>query len=81
LFNQYKEKSVKTSFLNLESAHVEICSGRFTALLGGALGAFTQDTAANGCPIYEAESHHDWNAMLYRFYVLLSTEHISSNVL
>jgi hypothetical protein len=81
LFNQYKEKSAKTSFPKLESALVEICSGRFTALLGAAMGAFTQDAATNGRYVYEAESRHDWDAVLYRFYVLSSSECVSSNVL
>jgi len=45
------------------------------------MGAFTQDAATNGRPVYKTESRHDWDAVLYRFYVLSSSERVSSNVL
>ncbi|KAJ6543484.1 hypothetical protein B0H10DRAFT_1374321 [Mycena sp. CBHHK59/15] len=73
-----KEKGV--TFDVLSSEELGIISGRLSAILSAAVGAFTLDTKRKGISVYEAESRHDWDALLYRFYAT-ANERVSSYVL
>ncbi|KAJ7195480.1 hypothetical protein GGX14DRAFT_676693 [Mycena pura] len=52
----------------LSSIHQEFISGRLSALLSATVGAFTMSAKQNNVRIDEAESRHDWDALMYRFY-------------
>ncbi|KAJ6580198.1 hypothetical protein B0H10DRAFT_2099203 [Mycena sp. CBHHK59/15] len=73
-----KEKDV--TFDDLSSEALDIISGRLSAILSAAVGAFTLDAKRQGISVYEAESRHDWDALLYRFYATAS-ERVSAYVL
>ncbi|KAJ6572627.1 hypothetical protein B0H10DRAFT_2106578 [Mycena sp. CBHHK59/15] len=73
-----KEKDV--TFDDLSSEALDIISGRLSAILSAAVGAFTLDAKRQGISAYEAESRHDWDALLYRFYATAS-ERVSAYVL
>jgi hypothetical protein len=78
LLRQYKEVSAAAGVLN--KVHTRIIADRLSLLLSATVGAFTLAARAAGRPVYEAESRHDWDALLYRFYVG-TDEIISPNVL
>jgi hypothetical protein len=81
LFSQYEALiTAKKEPGELELAHVEILSERLSLLLSATLGAFTFEAAAKGRRVYEAEWRHDWDEMLYRFWVITG-ESLSSHVL
>ncbi|KAJ7455977.1 hypothetical protein B0H11DRAFT_2322162 [Mycena galericulata] len=42
--------------------------GRLSGLLSAATGAYTMRAKHYNVPVYEAESRHDWDALLYHFY-------------
>ncbi|KIM84941.1 hypothetical protein PILCRDRAFT_376392 [Piloderma croceum F 1598] len=64
----------------LNKVHARIIADRLSLLLSATVGAFTLAAWAAGRPVYEEESRHDWDALLYRFYVG-TDEIISPNVL
>ncbi|KAJ7748765.1 hypothetical protein DFH07DRAFT_1062461 [Mycena maculata] len=42
--------------------------GRLSGLLSAATGAYTKRAKQYNVPVYEAESRHDWDVLLYHFY-------------
>ncbi|KAJ7757724.1 hypothetical protein DFH07DRAFT_458131 [Mycena maculata] len=42
--------------------------GRLSVLLSVATGAYTMRAKRHNVPVYEAESRHDWDTLLYHFY-------------
>ncbi|KAJ7619873.1 hypothetical protein B0H17DRAFT_636171 [Mycena rosella] len=42
--------------------------GRLSGLLSAATGAYTMRAKHHNVPVYEAESRHDWDALLHHFY-------------
>lgn len=79
LFTKYKtfqkgaekapKKPIEAYSAVLEDADIEVLSGRFSTLLWATTGAFTRITRAQRRNANEAERRHDWDAMLYRFFV------------
>jgi hypothetical protein len=81
LFSQYDElQAAEKKPSELQLPHVNILSERLSLLLSATLGAFTLEAAAKGRRVYEAEWRHDWDEVLYRFYITTG-ERISSRVL
>jgi hypothetical protein len=80
LFRQYEETRLKDPPGILDGSHVGIIERRLSLLLSATVGAYTLAAQVVGRPIYEAECRHDWDAVLYRFYVG-QDEIISANVL
>jgi formate hydrogenlyase subunit 3/multisubunit Na+/H+ antiporter MnhD subunit len=64
----------------LDTVHIHLMADRLSILLSATVGAFTLAARAAGHPAYQAEYRHDWDALLYRFYVG-ADEIISPNVL
>ncbi|KAJ7763998.1 hypothetical protein DFH07DRAFT_1059213 [Mycena maculata] len=52
----------------LPPLHQKILFGRLSGLLSAVAGAYTMRAKRHNVPVYEAESRHDWDALLYHFY-------------
>ncbi|KAJ7442924.1 hypothetical protein B0H11DRAFT_2291930, partial [Mycena galericulata] len=52
----------------LPPLHQNILFGRLSGLLSAVAGAYTMRAKRHDVPVYEAESRHDWDALLYHFY-------------
>ncbi|KAJ7077154.1 hypothetical protein B0H15DRAFT_569586 [Mycena belliarum] len=64
----------------LTDAHRNILFGRLSALLSVTVGSYTLEAKRRNITVYEAESRHDWDALLYHFYAQ-GTEIISPYVM
>jgi hypothetical protein len=81
LFRQYMNIRGKIGTIDvLGAAHIDIVQQRFSCLLWASIGAFSLRAAALNRSVYEAESRHDWDAVLYRF-LGSPKELVSPNVL
>ena len=78
LFRQYEKVGATAGVL--DTVHVHLIADRLSILLSATVGVFTLTARAADHPAYLAECRHDWDALLYRFYVG-ADEIISSNVL
>ncbi|KAJ7601514.1 hypothetical protein B0H17DRAFT_159612 [Mycena rosella] len=54
----------------LKPAHERFLEEHMSTLLSASVGAFTLHTKRFGIKVNEAESRHDWDALLYRFYTV-----------
>ncbi|KAJ7077156.1 hypothetical protein B0H15DRAFT_569947 [Mycena belliarum] len=52
----------------LDDAHRNILFRRLSALLPATVGSYTLEAKRGNIAVYEAESRHDWDALLYHFY-------------
>lgn len=64
----------------LAKDEVQLISQRFSTIFSASSGAFTLQEAAKNCGVREAESRHDWDALLYHFYTI-PNQALSTNVL
>ncbi|KAJ7172135.1 hypothetical protein C8R46DRAFT_139013 [Mycena filopes] len=60
--------------------HAALISGRLSALLSATTGAHTLNAKKHLIKVYEAESRHDWDTLLYHFYHG-SDDGVSHNIL
>lgn len=83
LFAHYQEhgKGSTGTIPDLTDGEVQIISERFSSIFSASNGAFTLQAAAENRSVREAESRHDWDALLYRFYIPAPKQALSTNVL
>ncbi|KAJ7508087.1 hypothetical protein B0H11DRAFT_2271055 [Mycena galericulata] len=67
---QKKTSASKTCTSAPDDRHQEYLAQHLSTLLSASTGAFTMHNERAGMKINEAESRHDWDALLYRFYAV-----------
>ncbi|KAF7371662.1 hypothetical protein MVEN_00022200 [Mycena venus] len=73
LLEQGEELSQSSSAPNqppqsLDAEHERCVADRMSIVLSASAGAYTIHAQRNGVQVYEAESRHDWDHLLYHFY-------------
>jgi hypothetical protein len=59
-----------TKQMVLKREHEQFLEEHMSTLLSASVGAFTLHNKRHGIKVNEAESRHDWDALLYRFYTV-----------
>lgn len=62
--------SLPTKWPPLKLEHERFLEEHMSTLLSASVGAFTLHHKRHGIKVNEAESRHDWDALLYRFYTV-----------